>query len=481
MTDTTVVSTTSPIEPSNRRQLDKLIFDQNLDEVHLLIDFISGRADRSIATLAIPSKEDPNKPMTAREVIEAIAEMRYPPPEKQPSANAKDAAILLLAKDRLSALAAPARGLTIAYTAMFINAETRTLPKRLWDLISGRIRAGEKPAEPQPAEQQHPDTRVDLSVGAFPILRSHARRFRRWRDSMAVFALVWLMLTSLAYWDAGLGRASLEQLDQNWKSIIDELKDNPALLHCNDKPAAGPAKTDGDSKGADDALRLELACGRHQYHQWMAQTALHDVQGIFHCGGMGWLGQGLHVWCWNWLLSGAEQTIHQTAADASTPGGLADRAKNATYWQTATSMLSVFTAYILPMMFALLGTLIAAFRFILNRVRDSELAPRDFVRMVLGIPTGLVAGVAVGLFLSPSSVPVQGTGGLAGQLTLTASGLGFIAGYASQSFFAYLDNVVGSVFPNTSQSNIPAVHPPNPNPSPSPSPNPNPNPNPNPG
>jgi hypothetical protein len=32
-------------------------------------------------------------------------------------------------------------------------------------------------------------------------------------------------------------------------------------------------------------------------------------------------------------------------------------------------------------------------------------------------------------------------------LTLTACGLGFLAGYASQSFFAYLDTVIGTVFP----------------------------------
>ena len=67
--------------------------------------------------------------------------------------------------------------------------------------------------------------------------------------------------------------------------------------------------------------------------------------------------------------------------------------------------------------------------------------------MLLSIPAGLVAGVAVGLFLSPSSVPIQGAGGVAGQLTLSASGLGFLAGYASQSFYTYLDTVIRSVFP----------------------------------
>jgi hypothetical protein len=194
---------------------------------------------------------------------------------------------------------------------------------------------------------------------------------------------------------------------------------------------------------------------------------------------MGSVGGILHVWCWRWLLSGnnpvqlttsssdqpkasAAAAPAQEPAKEPTPAAPPQRQPtqeikdNATYWQTATSVLSVFTTYILPMMFALLGTLIGAFRAILNRIANSELAPRDFVRMLLGIPTGLVAGIAVGLFLSPSSVPVQGSGSVAGQLTLTASGLGFLAGYASQSFFTYLDNVMGTVFPNTADTNVPA-------------------------
>src|SRR6266550_5496372 len=125
-----------PAEPQsgNRQQLDKLIFEQNLDEVHLLVDFVSGRADRSLATLAIPNGGNPVTTMTSRQIIEKIAEMRYPP-NGSDAANADNAAILLLAKDRLSALAAPARGVTIAYTAMFIDAEVKTLPARLWDRL----------------------------------------------------------------------------------------------------------------------------------------------------------------------------------------------------------------------------------------------------------------------------------------------------------------------------------------------------------
>ena len=489
MNDTTAVEDKPAVPQSgNRDLLDRLIFEQDLNEVHLLIDFVSGRSDRSLTTLTMPDPTAPGKTMTAGEIVEAITKMRYPPGGSD-AVNSENAAILLMAKDRLSSLAAPARGITIAYTAMFIDAEVKTWPARLWqscvsrnarknDRVSGdpdRTAASGKPVRVDDPDQ---DTRVDLAVRAFPVLQSHAHRFRRWRDALAGLALLWLLLTALAYWDAGLGRASLERLDQNWKGFTEELRDNPVLLNCDSNRPAGAALS-ADAKAAEEAARAELACRRHEYNRWKGEAAVKEVRSVFGCDGMGSVGGILHVWCWRWLLSGnnpvqlttsssdqpkastavppAQETAKEPAPAAPPQRQPTQEIKdNATYWQTATSVLSVFTTYILPMMFALLGTLIGAFRAILNRIANSELAPRDFVRMLLGIPTGLVAGIAVGLFLSPSSVPVQGSGSVAGQLTLTASGLGFLAGYASQSFFTYLDNVMGTVFPNTADTNVPA-------------------------
>lgn len=422
MTDTNI-----PPEESNRRVLNKLIFDQNLDEAHLLIDFISGRANRSLDSLAIPgipsdTHQTGTPPLSSREVIERVTRMRFPPDQRRgEAAIAEDAAILLMAKDSLSRLAEPARGLTIAYTAMFIGEEVASLvPWPRW----------------KTAHDVRVDTRIDLAVAAFPLLQFHAHKFRKWRDALALFSLVWLIFTAIAYWDAGLGRASLERLDVNWKTWSDQVRDDPTLQDC---PDAAKHTTAADPKVAGH----ELACLRHAYRTESSMMAAQDVQDVFECKGLHRL-KIFHAWCWHWLLSGKvpkQSEIYSASNDHD------KRIYNATYWQWATSKQTVFTTYMLPMMFALLGTLISAFRAILDRVRDSMLAPRDFVRMMLGIPAGLVAGVAVGLFLSPSSVPIQGAGGVAGQLTLTASGLGFLAGYASHSFYTYLDTVIRTVFP----------------------------------
>ena len=55
-----------PDEPTDDRKLiDELIFRQYLDEVHLLMDFVSGRADRSLAMLTMPNPAAPGETMTS--------------------------------------------------------------------------------------------------------------------------------------------------------------------------------------------------------------------------------------------------------------------------------------------------------------------------------------------------------------------------------------------------------------------------------
>src|ERR1051326_6659893 len=163
MSETGSVSASAPPESdSNRPQLYKLIFEQNLDEVHLLIDFVSGRAGCSLTTLTIPGLHQSSGAMTAREIIQAVADMRFPPKGPE-AANEENASLLLLAKDGLSALAAPATGLTIAYTAMYIDAEVKTWPRRILDwVINAYLRwVGERNNRNQQARRDAPDQRVD--------------------------------------------------------------------------------------------------------------------------------------------------------------------------------------------------------------------------------------------------------------------------------------------------------------------------------
>jgi hypothetical protein len=519
-------------DPALRREwsahdqmLDELIFKQDLNEVHLLIDFISGRSDRSLSTLAMPNPhkdaEYPGDTLSSSDIVTRVAKMRYPPDDNR-VVNSHNAAILLMAKDRLSALASPARGLTIAYTAMFVGSEgeklagfrpNMRLPARRTieaERDADRVSPDDTSATPlvRPAggdthrtgpgnrREQPRDSRIDLAAETFPGLLTHARQFRKWRYFLALFSVLWLVITALAYWDVGLARSVLERLDQNWKTRTtvqqelaghrctpgqagDQLSPAPPAAGDTAKPGE-PPKAGEPAKPIEETDPQTAACTRLDNLKAGREAAQHELNRVFRCEGPRYA-IPLHVWCWRWILSGSadragnvDQVSHQAGNDDKKAP--ADRnLKDNVDWQTATSILSVFTSYILPTMFALLGTLIGAFRSILAKIRDSELGPRDFVSMKLGIPMGLVAGIAVGLFFSPSSVPVEGAGGLAGDLTLTPSGLGFLAGYACQTFFHFLDELLKRIFPENTSVSAPVatqvvIHNPGPAPAPVPAP-----------
>jgi hypothetical protein len=215
---------------------------------------------------------------------------------------------------------------------------------------------------------------------------------------------------------------------------VDKISDRRGLSSANS--GSDTAKTGTTINPVNDIGHVITACRRLRYLKLMTQQSSNEINNVFICDSYAFL----HVWCWDWILSG-----HFTvSSDSNDP----------VHWQQATSKLSVYTGYILPMMFALLGTLIGAFRAILNKIGNSSLAPRDMVGMLVGIPVGLVAGFAVGLFFSPSAIPMQGAGGVSSTFSLAASGLGFLAGYASQSFFNYLDNLVGTMFPSSTSSTV---------------------------
>ena len=76
---------------------DELIFDQDLNEVYLLIDFISGQSNHSLSTLKIKDP-DSDKELSAVQILEAISQMRYPPDRSKPRATFRNSTILLLAK-----------------------------------------------------------------------------------------------------------------------------------------------------------------------------------------------------------------------------------------------------------------------------------------------------------------------------------------------------------------------------------------------
>jgi hypothetical protein len=277
-----------------------------------------------------------------------------------------------------------------------------------------------------------------LSESAFPGLSAEVSQFVRALGFLLLIAIMWLVWTAFAYWDVALGRSIVQRIDQIHSDRLALYQANPEYARplragSNDEkivvsPTICPASDASTAVAASppDAQHL-LSCWRLRDLAAAEAEAKTDLQDFRKGGSSPWV-HVLHVVRWGFVLCGVDP-------------------KTMTAEQSVATVLSVFSNYVLPMMFGVLGTFMMAIRTIQWKVRESTLSPRDLWNTVLAFPLGIVAGVAVGLFYSPSNAaPVAGAGGLAANLSLTTCGLGFLAGYGSQPFFTSLDSLLKTVF-----------------------------------
>jgi len=412
---------TTPATSDQQKLVDDIIFKRDVNEGFLLIDYISGRSEKSLKDLDTgqlempgrppPATPGPPPPVTPSQVWQKFCEIGYPPvPEPRP--KAENAAFVLEVKDRLNALARPARGLTIAYTAIFVG------------------NTGFWVRSKATAEKQ---TLVRQAEEAYPSIAPHARRFA-WIFGLflPLFLLAWFLLTAATYWDVAYGGSivqAIQHLEQQRTALLEPSGQGSTVTQaitpesCQASIPPGPGSQDRQS-ACDKLNRLdqEIAGARDNLREfYQAVTGNHGWPVV-----TSWL-----LWLrpvrWGFFS-------YDPRPNASAPE-----------W-SVTWMLALFGTYVLPAMFGLLGTLAAIARAVLAKVRDSLLGPRDLSMSLLGLVIGPLAGLAVGLFFTPSGAVGQSAAGLAGSVTLTASGLGFLAGYGADAFFKFLDALLVRVF-----------------------------------
>ena len=194
---------------ANRELINEVIFLRDLDEVHLLLDFISGRTDKTLNDFEITLPD--GTAMQGAKLIEELTKIRYPTPVGRDRAH--DAALLLCAKDKLTAMASPARGMTIAFTAMLVGLGTRESGKindqsrpgvrdilaSWFDWVMARLFLKSSTTD---TARRHEETdtsgrhsRVALAREAFPWLVPSVRRMQRMLFLVMSFLFViWLPL-----------------------------------------------------------------------------------------------------------------------------------------------------------------------------------------------------------------------------------------------------------------------------------------------
>jgi hypothetical protein len=114
--------------------------------------------------------------------------------------------------------------------------------------------------------------------------------------------------------------------------------------------------------------------------------------------------------------------------------------------QWAATSTGVLGNYLLPFLYGWLGALGFVLRRLNQQLADCLLTPRDLRANSIRIRLGMVTGACIGLFVNSSTgaATLTGLGGAA--VTLSASGVAFLAGYGVEAVFKMLDTLLNHVF-----------------------------------
>ena len=456
-------------------EFEALVFQQELYEVYLLIDFISGRADKNLSDLkgkiarpnsgAADSQTTADNTLSTAEILEHVSRLRYPPSD-QVAQKAEDAAFLLTLKDVLNSMASPARGLTIAYTIMF----TEGSGPRSGNLF--RRRDGRSEQAPDQPLKTH---RVHAAQNAFPGLVNNAQRFSKLKNYLSWSGLFITIVSAVFLWQVTYGVQLASRFDdaknneiQAEEKLYDQLDkeslpnttvtdlfdvcNKSTILDASARPAstgtAGPNSPGGIDHVSSTTREL---CNDYSYRHAQLCVAIADI-GTYSQFWTFWIVKRflpVHVFLPSPGCPTGDTTLQSTSLNNSSskvnfetvsPKGRQEDALS------VADVLATMANYILPIMFGLIGTIAALVRGIQDKVSESILAPRDRALALIRLPLGMMAGVCVGLFFNPATLASQHSGGLGGALTLSASGVAFLAGYGAEGFFRMLDLLILRVF-----------------------------------
>jgi hypothetical protein len=486
---------------SGWQRVQDFIFARELAEVYLLLDYLSGRSDKSL-TAAIGD----GKPEDGRLWIEEICKIGWPPKGSFVEQGAQ-AATLLLAKDRLNAVAQPANGASIVFTLMVAGDDEAPLDKshrsrrrdRWWSRRWFSRSSDNSPApqsaspspnppansnlgvsansgpfytatDPAPTPPQggggggngggstpggilggYPPSRISLARLAYPGLIASARHFR-WRiNALLALLFICLILTCLLSWHIAAGRAMLARLDaiETVRSAVQKRITDAQV----GSPAPGSTQTTAAS-GAPKPL-VQRYCERvsHLSPTGAKIDQFEDATQLQICDQLAenqinyrnarediadWLAP------WEWLKWAAHKICGGPRCLNDEAVALPIDTVNQQQW--AVVVADVLATAVLPLCYGFLGAGAAVVRNIWGKMRDSLLSPRDLTLSLGQLALGAVIGACIGLFITPAGVGTQGASGLVSSSALTPSALSFIAGFGVEGVFVALESLVKRVF-----------------------------------
>lgn len=412
---------------------DRIKFVQNINEVQMLLDHISGNPIKNLAMLnsRIVDPDDPSKTLKDFEVVKKISEigLNYTSGlAASPPSNVIDpnkAAFLVIVKDALNSIAYPATGSTIAFTTLFT----------------------------QSAEV----SRTQAAAIAYPSLLTQAATLKWTKKFLTRAALILAIIAAIMLWQVTYGVQLAAHFDEAKKNdgvfaaqvyTQMELEHSPAdassrtatpvtdvnvACGLDRSPIAGAAaNSTTQGKQAPNSIAMQRVCGEYAYQHALLCVAVGDL---------GKYGQSLPFLFYGLFLPMHDLQPADVCGNGSKPWlyGHQEDAKS------IAAVLAAMSNYFVPLLFGAVGALASLVRSLSDKVAENLLSPRDLTLWLIRLPISVVAGVCVGLFLTPSSVQSAGSGSI-GSFAISASGIAFLAGYGAESFFGALDSVIARLF-----------------------------------
>ncbi|TCW87447.1 hypothetical protein C5O80_05950 [Burkholderia sp. SRS-46] len=375
-------------------------FDCEFKEVLLLVDYLSVRLDKgdAICHNGIIVNEK------IRETINRISRIA----SQSGSYDAEDVAFLFRAKCSLNHVAYPASGLTIAYTYMFVEDEKNSTEDHA-SMNSGGIRY----------------SRIGVAKDAFPKIVANAQDFRRVTDKMSLWVVMITVISAILLSIVSYGAQVITRFEQDRVAHMKSTDDLYSTLAKQFAPIAAATspsklvKEHCEPPGiSNETYQIIEMCNEYSYIAKRYEAAVASVSAF------------KDSWAFWPIKFIFEIPNFQKNAQEDA--------------RSVAIVLSTFTSYILPILFAVIGSFAASVRGIYEKIQDGVLAPRDRILTLVRLPLGLIAGVTVGLFFDPSTVVTHVSLGLG--LSLSASAVAFAAGYGAETFFSKIDSLINHVF-----------------------------------
>jgi hypothetical protein len=372
------------------------ILNRELNEVYLLLDHVSADPATNINQLEQRFKRPAG---LAEDWLEQVCEIRWPPTDRTPAAQAKDAALLIRAKDYLNMLAKPASGQTIAFTVMV--------------------------AQPgNPKDNDKTPSRGSLARKAYPDLEERATYFHDIMRRIVWVPIGLLILTCLISWYVAVGNAALADRETAQEALAasgKRVSDAQAAL--NVAPIGGTAATEVKvQKVATSAGAIY----RSNLCRVLAVKKLYPSAELMDgCTEVADARNKLER-----VRLGLDHWAAPFGADNS----------------SAAWLINLLGGAVLPVLYGFLGAAAAVVRRLSGAIKDSTLSPRALQLSLQQLVLGAVIGACISLFIVAPDVDSGEKATLLGPVALSGSAISFVAGFGVDAVFQAMEALISRIF-----------------------------------